>query len=153
MPAIADWATDVGKRYSFRIVQRGPPEGGIIPRRAMRQAIAAGAQGAVVRGGPFFSAVQRRVIIDSAAELRLPVIYERRDDAAQGGLMSYSADHLELYRATAGYVARILAGENAGELPVQQPSKFELVINLKTAKALGIDVPPSLLARADEVIE
>ena len=67
--------------------------------------------------------------------------------------MSYSADHLELYRATAGYVARILAGENAGELPVQQPSKFELVINLKTAKALGIDVPPSLLARADEVIE
>src|ERR1700730_1760566 len=78
---------------------------------AMRQALAAGAQGAVVRGGPFFSAVQRRVIIDSAAELRLPVIYERRDDAAQGGLVSYSADHLELYRATAGYVARILAGE------------------------------------------
>ena len=100
-----------------------------------------------------FSAVQRRVIIDSAAELRLPVIYERRDDAAQGGLMSYSADHLELYRATAGYVARILAGENAGELPVQQPSKFELVINLKTAKALGLEVPPTLLARADEVIE
>jgi ABC-type uncharacterized transport system substrate-binding protein len=120
---------------------------------AMRQAIAADAQGAVVRGGPFFSAVQRRVIIDSAAELRLPVIYERRDDAVQGGLVSYSADHLELYRATAGYVARILAGESAGELPVQQPTKFEFVINLKTAKALGLDVPATLLARADEVIE
>jgi putative ABC transport system substrate-binding protein len=120
---------------------------------AMRQAIAAGAQGAVVRGSPFFSAVQRRVIIDNAAEFRLPVIYERHDDATQGGLMSYSADHLELYRSTAGYVARILAGEKAGDLPVQQATKFELVINLKTAKALGLTPPPTLLARADEVIE
>jgi len=120
---------------------------------AMQQAIAAGAQGALVRGGPFFSAAQRRIIIDSAAEFRLPVMYERRDDAARGGLLSYSADHIELYRATAGYVARILQGENAADLPVQQPSKFELVINLKTAKALGLDVPGSLLARANEVIE
>jgi putative ABC transport system substrate-binding protein len=120
---------------------------------AMREAIAAGAQGAVVRGGPFFSAAQRRMIIDSAAAYRLPAIYERRDDAVQGGLMSYSADHLDLYRATAGYVARILAGEKVGELPVQQPTKFEFVINVKTAKALGLTVPPSLLARADEIIE
>jgi putative ABC transport system substrate-binding protein len=113
---------------------------------AMRQALAAGAQGAVVRGGPFFSAVQRRVIIDSAAELRLPVIYERRDDTAQGGLVSY-------FIAPPRYVARILAGESAGELPVQQPTKFEFVINLKTANALGLNIPASLLARADEVIE
>ena len=120
---------------------------------AMREAIAAGAQSAVVRGGPFFSAAQRRIIIDSAAEFRLPVIYERHDDAAQGGLMSYSADHIELYRATAGYVVRILAGENVGELPVQQPTKFEFVVNLKTARALGLTIPPLLLARADEVIE
>jgi len=120
---------------------------------AMRQAIAVGAQGAVVRGGPFFSAIQRRVIIESAAELRLPVIYERRDDAAQGGLMSYSADQIELYRSAAGYVARILAGESAADLPVQQPTKFEFVINLKTAKALGLTVPATMLARADEVIE
>jgi ABC-type uncharacterized transport system substrate-binding protein len=120
---------------------------------AMRQAIAAGAQGAIVRGGPFFSAIQRQIIIDSAAEFRLPVIYERRDDAAQGGLLSYSADHIELYRAAASYVVRILSGENAADLPVQQPTKFELVINLKTAKVLGLDVPGALLLRANEVIE
>jgi putative tryptophan/tyrosine transport system substrate-binding protein len=120
---------------------------------AMQQAIAAGAQGAVLRGGPFFSAVQRRIIIDSAAQFRLPVMYERRDDTAQGGLISYSADHIELYRATAGYVARILGGESAADLPVQQATNFELVINVKTAKALGLEVPPMLLARANEVIE
>ena len=120
---------------------------------AMRQAIAEGAQGAIVRGGPFFSAAQRRIIIDSAAEFRLPVIYERRDDAVQGGLLSYSADHIELYRAAASYVARILSGENAADLPVQQPTKFELVINLKTARALGLTVPRGLLVAADEVIE
>jgi putative ABC transport system substrate-binding protein len=120
---------------------------------AMQQAIAAGAQGALVRGGPFFSAMQRRGIIDSAAEFRLPLMYERRDDAARGGLISYSADHIELYRATADYVARILRGESPADLPVQQPTKFELVINIKTAKALGLDVPGSLLARANEVIE
>lgn len=120
---------------------------------AMRQAIAAGAQGAIVRGGPFFSATQRRIIIDSAAEFRLPVIYERRDDAAQGGLLSYSADHIELYRAAASYVIRILSGESAADLPVQQPTKFELVINLKTAKVLGLNVPGSLLLRANEIVE
>jgi putative ABC transport system substrate-binding protein len=120
---------------------------------AMRQAIGAGAQAAVLRGGPFFSAVQRRVIIESALEYRLPVIYERRDDVAQGGLVSYSADQIELYRSAAGYIVRILAGENAGDLPVQQPTKFEFVINIKTAKALGLTVPPSLLSRADEVSE
>jgi putative ABC transport system substrate-binding protein len=119
---------------------------------AMQEAIAAGAQGAVLRGGPFFSAMQRRIIIDSAAEFRLPVMYERRDDTAQGGLVSYSADHIELYRGAAEYVTRILAGESVANLPVQQATKFELVINIKTAKALGLDVPPMLLARADELI-
>jgi putative ABC transport system substrate-binding protein len=120
---------------------------------AMRQALAEGAQGAVIRGSPYFSSVQRRLIIDSAAEHRMPAIYERRDDAERGGLVSYAPNVEDQYRATAEYVVRILAGENPGELPIQQPTRFEMVINLKTAKALGMEVAPTLLARADEVIE
>jgi putative tryptophan/tyrosine transport system substrate-binding protein len=120
---------------------------------AMSQAVAAGAQGAVMRGSPYFSSIQRRVIIDTAAENRLPTIYERRDDAERGGLVSYAPDVQGQYRATAEYVVRILAGANPGELPIQQPTKFEMVINLKTAKALGVEVPATLVARADEVIE
>jgi putative ABC transport system substrate-binding protein len=141
-------ATNLGIELSY--IDMPQPE---TAGTAMQQAIAAGAKGALVRGGPFFSAMQRQIIIDSAAKFRLPVMYERRDDAARGGLLSYSADHIELYRASAGYVARILRGENAADLPVQRPTKFELVINLKTAKALDLTVPPSLLARANEVIE
>lgn len=120
---------------------------------AMRQALSEGAQGAVIRGSPYFSSVQRRLIIDSAAEHRMPAIYERRDDAERGGLVSYAPNVEDQYRATAQYVVRILAGENPGELPIQQPTRFEMVINLKTAKALGLTVPPTLLANADEVIE
>jgi putative ABC transport system substrate-binding protein len=120
---------------------------------AMDGAIAAGVQGVVVRGSPYFSSVQRRLIIDSAAARRLPAIYERRDDAERGGLVSYAPNVQDQYRATAEYVVRILAGEKAGELPIQQPVKFEMVINLKTARAIGLDIPVTLLARADEVIE
>jgi putative ABC transport system substrate-binding protein len=120
---------------------------------AMRQAVSAGAQGALLRVGPFFSSAQRRTIVDLAAELRLPVMYERREYVEQGGLVTYSPDTSDLYRRAAGYVARILAGTNPGDLPIEQPTKFELIINLRTAKTLGLDVPPMLLARADEVIE
>ena len=95
----------------------------------------------------------RRMIIERAARHRLPTIYDFRYFVAEGGLVSYGHDPAELYRAAAVYVDRILKGEKAGELPVQNPTKYELVINLKTAKALGLDVPPSLLALADEVIE
>jgi ABC-type uncharacterized transport system substrate-binding protein len=120
---------------------------------AMRQAISAGAQGALLRVGPFFSSTQRQTIVDLAAELRVPVMYERREYIQQGGLVTYAPDASDLYRRAAGYVARILAGAYPGDLPIEQPTKFELVINLKTAKALGLTVPDSLLARADEVIE
>jgi len=120
---------------------------------AMGQALAEGAQGAVVRGSPYFSSAQRRLIIDSAAEHGLPAIYERRDDAERGGLVSYAPNVEDQFRATAEYVIRILAGENPGELPIQQPARFEMVINLKTAKALALTIPPTLLARADDVIE
>jgi putative ABC transport system substrate-binding protein len=83
----------------------------------------------------------------------LPAVYSARYFAAAGGLISYGPDFVEQYRQAAGYVDRILKGEKPAEMPVQAPTKYEIVINLKTAKSLGLTVPPSLLARADEMIE
>ena len=85
--------------------------------------------------------------------LKLPAVYNNRSFAVGGGLISYGADLTDQFRRAAGYIDRILKGEKPGDLPVQAPTKYELVVNLKTAKALGIDVPSQLLARADEVIE
>ena len=95
----------------------------------------------------------RKTIFASAARHRLPGIYPYRYYTADGGLMSYGADRVDIWRRAASYVDRILRGEKPGDLPVQAPTKYELVINLKTAKALGLEVPPTLLTRADEVIE
>ena len=95
----------------------------------------------------------RKSIIQLAAQHRLPAVYPYRYHVSDGGLIAYGPDTIEQYRLAAGYVDRILKGEKPADLPVQAPTRYELVINLKTAKALGIDVPPTLLARADEVIE
>ena len=105
------------------------------------------------RAAESLTAVHRDLIITLAARHRLPAVYPFRYFALSGGLLSYGVDNADLYRRGASYVDRILKGTSPADLPVQQPIKFELIINLKTAKALGLEVPPSLLARADEVIE
>jgi putative ABC transport system substrate-binding protein len=108
--------------------------------------------GLIITASPL-TAVRRDLIISLAAEHRLPAVYPFRYHVTAGGLMSYGADPIDQYRRAAGYVDRILRGEKASDLPVQAPTKYELVINLKTAGALGLTIPPTLLAVANEVIE
>jgi putative tryptophan/tyrosine transport system substrate-binding protein len=122
----------------------------------IERAIAAFARspnGGLIVTASALSFIHRDLIITLAARHKLPAVYYRRLYVTRGGLISYGPDLVDEYRQAAGYVDRILKGEKPADLPVQAPTKYELVINLKTAKALGLDVPPSLLARADEVIE
>ena len=109
--------------------------------------------GGLIVTGSASSNVHHKLIITLAARHNLPAVYFERSFVAGGGLISYGSDYIDHYRRAAGYVDRILKGEKPADLPVQAPTKYELVINLKTAKGLGLDISPSLLARADEVIE
>jgi putative ABC transport system substrate-binding protein len=116
-------------------------------------AFARSPNGGLILTASGLASLHRDLIITLAAQHKLPAVYFERVYAAAGGLISYGADFADMYRRAAGYVDRILKGEKPADLPVQAPTKYELVINLKTAMALGLTVPPSLLARADQVIE
>jgi putative ABC transport system substrate-binding protein len=116
-------------------------------------AFARSSNGGLIVTASALAVVHRDLIITLAARHKLPAIYYRRLYVTGGGLISYGPDTADQHRRAASYVDRILKGEKPADLPVQTPTKYELVINLKTAKALGLEVPPTLLARADEVIE
>jgi putative ABC transport system substrate-binding protein len=137
----------LGVRLQF-IEARGPADF----ERAFSDMTRASADALTVRPAPMFIS-QRRRLVDLAAQHRLPAVYAWSEFVDAGGLMSYGPTGIDLYRRAATYVDKILKGTKPGDLPVEQPTKFELVINLKTAKALGLTIPPSLLQRADQVIE
>ena len=120
--------------------------------KAFEDATRARAGALTIMPGPLFGQNLRR-IVDFAAKRRLPSIFHVREFVDAGGLVSYGPDRSDLFRRAAAHVDKILRGAKPGDLPVEQPTKFELIINLKTAKALGLTIPPALLLRADEVIQ
>jgi len=127
---------------------RGPAE----IDRAFSDMTRASAGALTVLSTPMFSSERRR-LVDLAAKNRLPTVYSFREHVDAGGLMSYGPDLADMFRRAATYVDKILKGAKPGDLPVEQPTKFELIINLKTAKALGLTIPQSVLGRADQVIQ
>ena len=140
-------ARALGVRLQF-VEVRGPADF----ERAFSEMTRARAGTLAVVGSSMFVSERRR-LVDLAAKYRLPAVYSQRAYVDDGGLMSYGPDVADLFRRAATYVDRILKGAKPGDLPVEQPTKFELVLNLKTAKALGLTIPPSLIAQADQIIE
>ena len=156
-PAIAAGSGQLGviqalaPSFGVELTPIGVREPGEIERGI--SAIAHGPNGGVIVTGSPLAVIHRELIIALAARHRLPAVYFYRFFVREGGLISYGPDSIDPYRRAAGYVDRILKGEKPADLPVQAPTKYELAINLKTARTLGLDVPATLLARADEVIE
>jgi putative tryptophan/tyrosine transport system substrate-binding protein len=159
---IRDPATSLGTA-EFSAIQAVAPALGVevtpigvrdigVVERAV-EAFARSANGGLIMAGGAYPAVTRDLIITLAARHKLPAVYPFRDMVTAGGLVSYSPDYVDQFRRAAGYVDRILKGKKPADLPVQAPTKYELVINLRTARAIDFDVPASVLARADEVIE
>jgi putative ABC transport system substrate-binding protein len=138
---------------AFAVTARIAPCRDDVEIETMMTALAREERGSLLVLTDIFNIVHRDAIIASAAQHRLPVVYFDRSFTAAGGLMSYGIDYVDLFHRSASYVDRILNGVSAADLPVQQPTQFELVINLRTAKTLDIEISPTLLATADEVIE
>jgi putative ABC transport system substrate-binding protein len=144
-------AAEAGAPAGVKVIALGVHNSGEIERAVTE--FAAESNGGLIAAPHAITLANRDVIIELAARYRLPAIYAFLDFATKGGLLSYGVDSIELFRQGASYVDRILKGAKPADLPAQFPTKYELVINLKTAKALGLTVPPTLLTRADEVIE
>jgi putative ABC transport system substrate-binding protein len=141
-----------------RAIQQAAPAFGITPvatpcRDEAAIEAAMGAAGGAVALPDLFNLVHRRAIVAAAARHRIPVIYFNRTFTAAGGLVSYGVDYADQFKRAAGYLDRLLKGASAADLPVQQPAEFDLSVNLKTAKALGIELPQTMISVADEVIE
>jgi putative tryptophan/tyrosine transport system substrate-binding protein len=149
--------TAIGSGASqFAVIQALAPSLSVEVAGEIERTIAAFARapnGGLIAAGSSPVRFHRDLIVALAARHKLPAVYYERVFVDAGGLISYGSNYIDLFRQAAGYVDRILKGEKPADLPVQAPTKYELVINLKTAKALGLEVPPSVLARADEVIE
>jgi ABC-type uncharacterized transport system substrate-binding protein len=141
----------VAPSFGMELTPVGVSDAGEIERAVT--AFARASNGGLIVTPVTLSIVHRDLIITLAARHRLPAVYGLRPFVTSGGLISYAPDTINPYRRAASYVDRILKGEKPADLPVQSPTKYDLIINLKTAKALGLEVPPTLLARADEVIE
>jgi putative tryptophan/tyrosine transport system substrate-binding protein len=151
---------------SDRSVQRYSSVGAVAASRCQRldvrdtdeieravTALASAGNGGLIVTPSAGSSVRRGLVVELAAKHKLPAVYSDRFNVMDGGLISYGPDRIDQFRSAARYVDRILKGEKPADLPVQAPTKYELVINLKTARALGIELPPSLLSTADEVLE
>jgi putative ABC transport system substrate-binding protein len=147
----------------FAVIQSVAPSIGVdvsaINMRDARQIeqditrFASSPNGGLILTGSALAVVHQNLVVALAAQHKLPAVYYRRYFVTSGGLVSYGPDIDEQYRGAAGYVNRILKGEKPSDLPVQAPTKYELIVNLKTAKAISLDIPPSILSRADKVIE